>query len=129
MASFPLTFDRGVVFSGFVGVPWIGESRVEPFVVGCRRVVVELLLRLLVELEMKRVLVSARFVRLRESNLFRRVFESFSRVFESFSRVFESAAFNRPRESETFSRVFESTRRPIFGDGERSLAFVKEVDR
>lgn len=119
MASFPLTFDRGVVFSGFVGVPWIGESRVEPFVIDCRRVVVELLLRLLVELEMKRVF-SARFVRLRVSNLFRR-------VFESFSRDFESAAFSRP--CETFSRVLESTRRPIFGDGERSLSFVKEVDR
>lgn len=59
VASFPLTFDRGVVvFSGFVGVPWIGESRVEPFIIDCRRVVVELLLRLLVELEMKRVLKS-----------------------------------------------------------------------
>lgn len=118
VASFPLTFDRGVVFSGFVGVPWIGDSRVEPFVAGGRRV--ELLLRLLVELEMKRALVSVKFVRLRESNLFRR-------VFESFSRDFESAAFNRFLE--TFNRVLESTRRPIFGDGERSLSFVKEVDR
>jgi len=71
---------------------------------------------------MKRLLLSARFVRVRESNLFKRVFESFN--FD-----FESAVFNRPRESETFTRVLESTRRPIFGDGERSLSFVKEVDR
>lgn len=68
---------------------------------------------------MKRALVSVKFVRLRE----------FRRVFESFSRDFESAAFNRPREPETFNRVLESTRLPIFGDGERSLSFVKEVDR
>jgi len=119
MVSFSLTFDRGVVFSCFVGVPWIGESRVEPFIIGCRRVVVELLLRLLVELEMKRALVSAKFVRLRE----------FRCVFELFNCDFESVAFNRPREFETFSRVFESTRRLIFGDGERSLSFVKELDR
>lgn len=65
---------------------------------------------------------SAKFVRLLESDLFRC-------VLESFSRVFESAAFNRLCEFETFNRVFESIRRPILGDGERSLAFVKEVDR
>jgi len=64
---------------------------------------------------MKRILGSTRFVRLRESDLFR--------------RVFESAAFSRPREFETFNRVFESARRLIFGDGERSVSFVKEVDR
>lgn len=99
-------------------MPWIGESRVDDFIVTCRRVVE--LLRLLVELEIKRD--STKFVRLLESNLFRR-------VLELFSCVFESTAFNRPCEFETFNRVFESTRRPILGDGERSLAFVKEVDR
>lgn len=81
------------------------------------------MLRLLVELEMKRVLGSLRFVRLLDSGLFRRVRESLSRV------GLESVAFSRSREFATFSRVLESTRRPTFGDGERSLAFVREVDR